>query len=183
METLSDENIDTVDDLVIVLNDAVSEGIPCTAAEKSSLQSSTSSKNTAAKGAANTYAEEKANQISSLYDEVAQQISLINSANNELKSSNEPTASAVTLVNTTPNASATTTTTTSTTTTTTTLTSTATTTTTKSGSGTRTGTGSGTNKKSTASSYYQYDAKNVWISILSIIFHFVFLNEERFLNN
>ena len=165
MEALSDENIDTVDDLVIVLNDAVSEGIPCTQPEKSSLQSSTSNKNTAAKGRANNYAEEKANQISSLYDEVAEQINQINSANNELESNDEPTASAVTLVNTTPNASAIETTTTTATTTTTT----SATTTTKSGSGTRTGTGSGTNKKSTATSPSKYNAKNVWIYLYLFI--------------
>merc|ERR1712223_1355926 len=98
LAALSDDNIDTVKQLVTVLTAALSgSGVPCNSAEKTALQSSTSSKVTASKAAASTYAAAKATQIATLHAEVQAQQDLITAANNALVSSGQTTIAAATI--------------------------------------------------------------------------------------
>ena len=97
LAALSDDNIDTVKQLVTVLTAAVSDGVPCSTEEKTALQSSTSSKVTASKAAASTYAAAKATQIATLHAEVQAQQDLITAANNALVSSGQTTIAAATI--------------------------------------------------------------------------------------
>ena len=80
-----------------VLTAAVSDGVPCSTEEKTALQSSTSSKVTASKAAASTYAAAKATQIATLHAEVQAQQDLITAANNALVSSGQTTIAAATI--------------------------------------------------------------------------------------
>ena len=94
MENLTDDNINLIKQLVTVLSNSVTNGIPCNDQDKASLKTETETRVEQVKAKANDYIDDKNTKIAEAGAEVLAALDMIEAANEDLLEQNKSTIAA-----------------------------------------------------------------------------------------